>query len=246
MNFIFEKLNLTFNHHLLCQKTSTFVGYLYGRKDRLGSQHLRILSGSRVTQTWLTKCLPSPLRFWVEKALQYTVILGITFRALYISTLTTRAEVAAHLPYNPLVISACMTFKFLNSNVLRCTCLLTLFLLFLDYSLYFRLDAEHLQAAQEIMVENGRRFGELNSGSLAGGGGGCGSVQMGKFWLKAALKRIWNLSSPALHFYSPRLRCFPALSPRVRAQLVVVSALTEILVVTLNIAICKCVFKYKN
>lgn len=226
MSFLF-KLNLIFNHHFFCQKTSTFLGFLYKRKHNLNEQ----LNNSSRRQTRFTRWIPS--RFRVEKTIQYSIILGITFRAFYISTFTTQTEMTAHLPFSPLMISACTHFNFLNSNVLRCSCLLTFFLLFLDYSLYFRLDSEHLQASQEILVENGRHFVELNSGVSSN------TLVNGKFWLKALFKQIWKYSS-FLHFYKPSLHCFPALSPSLRAQLIVLSAITEMLVVALNIAICKC------
>ncbi len=181
---------------------------------------------------FLRKFLPS--RFWLEKIAQFCVILAITVRALHISFLNTEIELNAHLYINPLVISVMTRFRFLNGVVLRCTCLLTFFLLYVDYSLYFRLDGGELAVANEIMVENGQNFVQLNSGYSGDGK----PIRVARFWLQALFNQIWN-SSKHFNFYKHTLISFPALSIKLRAQLAVCSAITEMLVVIVNIAICK-------
>ncbi len=237
MNFWLEQLDRLFNrHHLFCLKTSALVTYLYNRKSHFHPTHSMLSHENRKKINFLQNWLPS-CRFWLEKSAQYSVILAITFRALYISFLSTENELKDHLSVNPLVISVLLQFRFLNGTVLRCTCLLTLFLLYVDYSLYFRLDGTQLEVANEVIVENGRHFVVLNSRHS-----GSGPIKTAKFWFQSLVGKTWQNSPANFKFFKQNLISFPNLSVKLRTQLAVTSAVTEMAVVLVNIAICKCKF----
>ncbi|KAH9392152.1 hypothetical protein TYRP_022177 [Tyrophagus putrescentiae] len=112
---------------------------------------------------------------------------------------------------------------------------MALFALYLDYALTLNLDDFLIRALQEIMVENGRDFRLLNDG--------VNRVHWPKvtdvadLWTlvasyRALVRGIWTCFS--LKFYQNKLEYFPALSGKLRAQMVVFTAIIEGVIVFLN------------
>src|SRR5699024_4359135 len=96
------------------------------------------------------------------KAVQYSLLLIGMFRAQYLSTLNTQEDLIDHLPYNPLMTSALLRFRFLSGPTLKAISLLALFAIHIDYTVSFKSDTYLVKVVQQLLLENSSRLFELN------------------------------------------------------------------------------------
>lgn len=227
MNFIGQKFKFFLNHHLFCLQTSTIIKFLVAKKQKTTNYNFQSLN--KLPKNEKRQLIYS--NFFIGKIIQFCIILGITFRAFYVSLLIKNVQndkiqwyITNHLTYHPLVTSALLNFKFFNSTVLQCTCLLAFFAIVLDYSIYFQMaNPRLLEPAYQLVIENGQHF------SLFDGF----KINYFRIFFKnyrnELVKRAILFSSSIQNNYNYRavLKNFPLMSPSLRVQLLVYSKLFE-------------------
>lgn len=218
MDFICQKLKFILNHHLFCVRTSTIVSYLYCKNKYQQKISQKVCS-----------------TFVLGKVVQLCILVSITLRAQYVSFLlgdsqnTNNFTLYDRFPFHPLVVSALINFKFFNSSVFQCSALLIVFAISIDYTLYFGFDERALEAAYELIVQNGRYFTKLNKLKL----------NLNKHFtrqIQTFVKFITNNFS-LVKFHQPVLQSYPTLSSKLRTKLVFISAFFEVSVESVNLII---------
>ena len=244
-------------HYLFCLRTSTMVAYLYRVKVGENTQKTESQQQQQVDSIFLSRKKsksrtlsnnPAYTVFCRFKCLQYGALGCFTIRLLFISFLLSRST---NLKNSLETTSFYFFFKsgghlcfaklhLFTATTIACLCLMALFALYLDYALTFNLDDFLIRALQEIMVENGRDFRLLNDG--VNGVHWPKVTNVAHLWTLVAsyqtlVRGIWTCFS--LKFYKNKLEYFPALSGKLRAQMVVFSAIIEAVIVFLNTLACK-------
>ena len=236
MNFSNNPFSSLFSHHLLCFRVQTLLSYLCKIKFQ-NTENQR----STFVPYWSW-----PKRFWLEKTVQYGLNAAITLEGLYASITLNLDQLQLnegnpHSSYHPLIIFNMATFRFFSATVLRCSCLMAVFAVYVDLTLYFRLDATVMRAINELIVLNGRHFRQINSKLvLAGAGSAIGGQivpEVLQFWYRAVKGKIWT--NPGVKFDKLRLgEGFLGLSTKLRTQLVLYSATAEVVTFIANGVLC--------
>ncbi len=216
-------LSSMFFRHLLCLRTSSVVAYLYQLKC---SVEYRKYYPCRITA------------FYRLKALQYLCLVTFMIRVFIPSTFTTKEEVIDHFPFNPVTCAAMLHFRFVaSSTTLKAVCLFVIFVVHIDYSIHFNVDAFLVKIIYEMIVENGRHFKLLNRKRFH-----WPEVKLANCWQMYSLYRrlcreIWICLS--LRFHRETLESFPNLSLKLRARMVVYSTIFEAFIFVCNVILSK-------
>ncbi len=242
------------NSRQTCLRTSTLVTYLYGIQCSFRTE----LTGKKENNLEYR-------RFVISKTLDYLIPLQGTIRFLYITFRLDEKNaqsLADHLPYNPIIITGLQQSTFLNFTVLRCISLLPIFSIVLDHSVYFGMGYPFISLVWQLMIANGQHFWALNERRFFGKGRTRKSSvdsdvdeeeeedekeRRGNTWQRrlsfcspSPYRQLWNTFSA--QFSRTSLDCFPTLSSRLRAQMVLYSAGSDVTIACLNFIMCKCLY----
>lgn len=165
------------------------------------------------------------------KYLHYGLLLVELLRALYLSELPPDS-LFAHLSYNPLMTSLTITFKFLTPAVLKAVCLMVLFAIYVDYSMYFKLDYFLLHLFHQLTIDNAEEFFDINKKVLK-------VPQWSYLKPIQCIHQCYNLQkyiwhSKNLQFKHQQLDSFPFISAQLRARIIVLSTFIEFVFAVMN------------
>ncbi len=194
--------------------------------------------------------------FYLMKAVVYSYLAIIPLRGAYMRYLLSfeldptsgvllRSNVlnsgylaTEYVHVDPLMTLSVLNFHFLDQKTMFATSLLALFALYIDYSLSFQSNLAITAMMYEINIGNIREITSLNPHILRWPKMSflrpLGSVRVFSGWIR----RIWN--SESLTFYRPQLECYPTLSRRLRARIMVFSLGLELLFLLIILLVGRC------
>lgn len=166
--------------------------------------------------------------FYAFKGVLYTYLLIIPIRGAILRNLIISERISpgylavTYLHIDPIMTLGVLKFHFIDDKTILATSLLALFALYIDYSLTFQSDLPTTQMMYEINIDNIEHITALNAHILSWPNGLTIFKPLSSFRkISGWLNQIWDCNS--LNFYHQKLTCYPNLSQRLRARMMIIS-----------------------